>query len=344
MRSKSRFLFLAAILLTSCAAPTQQATFIPQTSEVSKTSEVLTATTTSTPTSILTSTNTPEPALPDYGVIDPNIGEKLKAEGIVIPEELKNSEYKLDRATEYQKTEWGNAYGIDIPITVIPEQGIAYGKYHIKGIGATQDARNEYAKQHIKSMWIHYREYGDPADREITLEQYVELLKQGRGGFEIPQYNPETGFFDNKAMVNPLAGYVKVISDNTKKELPLKGTDQNSMLFYVDESGTVWSVGNDLELIIVPSMESNSKLYKEKPYTREPYLATALMSGPELIGLLSNECLTATNPLAACVRDGAKIEDKYRDLSVGIRPLFKEWLDKYEAGDHKAQPPMWIEH
>ena len=338
MPSKRQIIFLAAILLTSCAAPTP-----PATATAFPTSTHMPIQT-STPTPIPTSTYTPEPALPSYGVIDPNIGEKLKAEGIVVPEELKNPEYNLNPVIELQKTNWGNAYGIDIPITVIPEKGIAYGKYHIKGIGATQEAWNAYAEQHIKYMWIHYREYGDPADREITLEQYVELLKQGRGGFKIPQYNPETGFFDKKALVNPLSGYVKVISDNTKKELPLKGTDQNSSLYYVDGNGMVWSAGNDLEFSIEPRMDPNNQNYKNKPYTRDPYIAKSLANGPTRIGLSSNECLATTNPVASCVRDGAKIDDKYTDLSVGIMPLFNEWLAKYEAGDHGAQPPMWIEH
>ncbi|MBE7535076.1 MAG: hypothetical protein HS124_05015 [Anaerolineales bacterium] len=46
MRSKSILLFFVMILLTSCAAPTPQATVIPQTSEVFETPEVLTATST----------------------------------------------------------------------------------------------------------------------------------------------------------------------------------------------------------------------------------------------------------------------------------------------------------
>ena len=183
------FLMLVALIANACNAQDVQtestATAVP--------SHTPAPTSTITPTA--TATLTPTPALPSYGVIDPNIGEKLKASGIVFPEELKNPEYKLDLATELQKTNWGNAYGIDIPITVIPEKGIAYGKYHIKGIGATQEAWNAYAEQHIKYMWIHYREYGDPADRDITLEQYVELLKAGRGGFEIPQYNPVSGLY-----------------------------------------------------------------------------------------------------------------------------------------------------
>ncbi|HQX17429.1 MAG TPA: hypothetical protein PLA27_13480, partial [Anaerolineales bacterium] len=60
MRSKSTFLFLATILLSSCAAPTPQATLASQTSEVSETSEVLTPTSTQTPASTPTSTVTPE--------------------------------------------------------------------------------------------------------------------------------------------------------------------------------------------------------------------------------------------------------------------------------------------
>ncbi len=339
MRCKSTFLFFAMILLTSCTAPTA-----PQTSEVSKTSEVLTATPTSSQTAVPTLTQPPEPALPSYGEIDPKVADKLKAEGINIPEELLDPEYELDLATELQKTEWGNAYGLEIPITVIPENGIAYGKYHIKGIGATQEAWDEYAKQHIKYMWIHYREFGNEADREITLEQYVELLKAGRGGFEIPQYNPETGFFDKKAMVNPLAGFTKIISDNTFKELPLKGTTENSMLFYVDSNGMIWIAMNDLEFSIEHRMDPNNNNYKNKPYKRDPYIAKALLGSSGYIGILSNECLAVTNSVASCVREGAKLDDKYTDLSVGIIPLFNEWLAKYEAGDHSAQPPMWIDH
>ncbi|MFN8386129.1 MAG: hypothetical protein U0X92_06860 [Anaerolineales bacterium] len=40
---------------------------------------------------------------------------------------------------------------------MVPEKGIAYGKYPIKGIGATQEAWNAFAEQFIKSMWMHYR-------------------------------------------------------------------------------------------------------------------------------------------------------------------------------------------
>ncbi|MBE7534256.1 MAG: hypothetical protein HS124_00755 [Anaerolineales bacterium] len=301
-----------------------------------------TAAPTSTITLTATATLTLTPSLSAYGVIDLNVGEKLQAEGIVIPEELKNPEYKLDLATEYKKTEWGNAYGIDIPTTVIPEKGIAYGKYHIKGIGATQEAWDEYAKQHIKYMWIHYREYGNEADRDITLEQYVELLKAGRGGFEIPQYNPKTGFFDLKATVNPIAGYVKVISDNKYKELPLKGSTEHSNLFYIDKNGMVWSIGNDFEAIIEQWMDPKAKA-ANKPYIIGPNLAYALVTGTARIGLNPNECLATNVGIAACIRDSAKVEKKYTDFSVGIVPLYTEWLKRYEDGDHSAKPPMWID-
>ena len=337
MPSKRSIIFLAAILLTSCAAPTPPATVTPIPPP--------TVTPTHTPAPTATITLTPTPSLPAYGVIDPNVGEKLMAEGIVIPEDLKNPEYGLRFANEYFAIHWTEPYpGVKIPIGVVPEEGIAYGKYHITGIGATQEAWNAYAEQHIKYMWIHYREYGDPADRDITLEQYVELLKQGRGGFEIPQYNPVTGFFDKKAMVNPLSGYVKVISDNDKKELPLKGTDQNSMMLYVDENGMVWTMGNDLEFIIEQFMDPNANYSKGRPYVRSPNLAIALTSGTKIIGLDSNQCLATSNASAACVRDSAKIEAKYREQRERIWQLYDEWLVKYEAGDHKAQPPMWIEH
>ena len=329
------FLMLVALIANACNAQDVQtestATAVP--------SHTPAPTSTITPTA--TATLTPTPALPSYGVIDPNIGEKLKASGIVFPEELKNPEYKLDLATELQKTNWGNAYGIDIPITVIPEKGIAYGKYHIKGIGATQEAWNAYAEQHIKYMWIHYREYGDPADRDITLEQYVELLKAGRGGFEIPQYNPETGFFDKKAMVNPLSGYVKIISDN--EELPLKRSNVDSYLFYVDEDGMVWSAGNDREYMIEQWLNPDDKSpYKKKTYEQGPNLAYGLLSATYSLGIIKNECLATDVAVASCLRDSAKIEKKYWDTSVGLAPIYKEWLAKYEAGDHSAKPPWWI--
>ncbi len=340
MRSKLTLIFLVTILLASCATP--QTTATTQTSEVSQTSKVLTATPTSTQTAVPTLTQTPEPALPSYGEIDPKVADKLKAEGINIPEELLDPEYKLDLATNLQKTEWGNAYGLEIPITVIPETGIAYGKYHIKGIGATQEAWDEFAKQFIKYMWMHYREHGNPADREITLEQYVELLWQGRGGFEIPQYNRETGFFTKKAMINPLAGYAVIISDNGRKELPLGTSTESSSLFHVDQNGMVWIAENDLEFTIEPRMDPNNKSYKRKPYIRSPNLANALLSGYALIGMLSNECLATTDAVASCLRDGSKIEAKYRNISVGIVPLYLKWLAEYEGGNHSAQPPMWI--
>ncbi|MBE7536113.1 MAG: hypothetical protein HS124_10345 [Anaerolineales bacterium] len=339
MPSTRQIIFLAVILLSSCAAPTQQATVIPQTSEV------LTPTPTSMPASIPTSTNTPEPTLPSYGVIDPNVGEKLQASGIVIPEELKNPEYKLDLATEYQKTNWGNAYGIDIPITVIPEKGIAYGKYHIKGIGATQEAWDEYAKQHIKYMWIHYREYGNEADRDITLEQYVELLKAGRGGFEIPQYNPKTGFFDLKAKVNSVAGFTRIISDNTYKELSLKGTTEDSALFFVDKNGMVWIIRNDLEYAIEPWLDSDVNGDKISSLTNDLTLANSTMvSGSVFLGRTSTFCLSTDNSNTTCVRDGIKIEKKYSDESDWLVDAYKKWLAEYKAGDHDAQRPVWVEH
>jgi hypothetical protein len=276
-------------------------------------------------------------------VIDPNIGEKLKAEGIVIPEELKNPEYDLKFATEYFVIHWAEPYpGVKMPIGVVPERGIAYGKYHIKGIGATQEAWNAYAEQHIKYMWIHYREYGNSADRDITLEQYVELLKQGRGGFEIPQYNPETGFFDKKAMVNPLSGYVKVISDNKYKELPTKLDSYGSGLFYVDENGMVWIARNDLEYLIDRIMDPKNELYKKKPYLRKLDMGYVLSSGTAIIGIHSNSCLASEVMRTSCVDEG-RLESKYRDQSTEIFALANEWLTAYEAGNHNAQMPVWIE-
>lgn len=69
MRSKSTFLFFVMILLISCAAPTPQATVIPQTSEVSETSEVLTATPTPVQRLVVTS-SAPIAELPSLAEID----------------------------------------------------------------------------------------------------------------------------------------------------------------------------------------------------------------------------------------------------------------------------------
>ncbi len=336
MRRSAAFMLLLWMVLVSCASP------VPAPTVTAVPSATHTAAPTSTITLTATATLTLTPSLSAYGVIDLNVGEKLQAEGIVIPEELKNPEYKLDLATEYKKTEWGNAYGIDIPTTVIPEKGIAYGKYHIKGIGATQEAWDEYAKQHIKYMWIHYREYGNEADRDITLEQYVELLKAGRGGFEIPQYNPKTGFFDLKATVNPIAGYVKVISDNTKKELPLGMSTEDSALFYVDANGMVWIARNDLEFDIEPLMDPNYDFFKNRQYIRSPNVASVLLNGVSILGVRSNECLASGVGVASCLRDSAKKEAKYSEGREAIWKLYDEWLAKYEAGDHSAKPPWWI--
>ncbi|HRQ32095.1 MAG TPA: hypothetical protein PLM89_03220, partial [Anaerolineales bacterium] len=73
MRNKLTFIVLATILLFSCAAPTPQTTVTTQTSGVSETSDVLMPTPTPTQTAIPTLTQTPEPALPTYGEIDPTI-------------------------------------------------------------------------------------------------------------------------------------------------------------------------------------------------------------------------------------------------------------------------------
>ena len=89
MRSKSILLFFVTILLASCAAPTQQATVTPQTSEVSETSEVLTAMPTQTPTSMPTSTTTPEPAKVNAPPFSPEVTAALEKNGLsVAPEDL----------------------------------------------------------------------------------------------------------------------------------------------------------------------------------------------------------------------------------------------------------------
>ncbi|GJQ53339.1 MAG: hypothetical protein HKUEN02_21860 [Anaerolineaceae bacterium] len=306
----------------------------------------MTPTPTQSPSSTPTSTVTPEPALPTYGEIDPTVADKLKAEGITIPEELNNPEYGLKMATEFFQTHWCTAFGdLLIPISTVPENGIAYGPYGIKGIGMTEEACTAYAEQHIKYMWIHYREYGNPADREITLEQYVELLRAGRGGFEIPQYNPETGFFDKKAMVNPLAGDTKIISDNKFKELPLKVSDKDSYLFYVDKNGMVWAAGNDLEFNIEGWLDSPNIDTKIKLLTNDLSLANSLLvSGYTRIGLSTNFCLSTGNSVGSCVQDGFKLEDKYTDKSDWLVEAYKVWLAQYKAGDLNAQRPVWVEY
>ncbi|GJQ52139.1 MAG: hypothetical protein HKUEN02_09860 [Anaerolineaceae bacterium] len=342
MQKKIAAFFIAALVVISCAISASEPA-ATQTSEVSETSDVLIPTPTQTPASMPTITVTPESVLPSYGEIDPTVADKFKAEGINIPEELNNPEYGLDMKPSRLTIVWTQPYeGIDIPIGVIPEEGIATGKYHIKGIWATEGAWKEIARGFLRDMWIRYRELGNPADREITLEQYVELLKAGRGGFEIPQYNPETGFFDKKAMVNPLAGYSIIISDND--ELPLKRSTENSALFYVDTNGMVWIAGNDLEFKIEQWMnpDENSPR-KNKPYENGPNLAYALIRGISPLGVTTNECLATDHASASCLRDSAKMDDKYWDPNTEIVLLYKEWLKKYEAGDHNAQPPLWID-
>ncbi|MFN8386128.1 MAG: hypothetical protein U0V48_07020 [Anaerolineales bacterium] len=81
MRSKSILLFYTVILFTSCAAPTQQATAHP--SDFGSLGDFRSLDhDANLHANIHSNFNayTPEPALPPYGVIDPNIGEKLKAE------------------------------------------------------------------------------------------------------------------------------------------------------------------------------------------------------------------------------------------------------------------------
>ena len=89
MRSKSICLFFVTILLASCAAPTQQATVIPQTSEASETPEVLTATPTQAPTSMPTATTTPKPAKVNAPPFSPEVTAALEKNGLsVAPEDL----------------------------------------------------------------------------------------------------------------------------------------------------------------------------------------------------------------------------------------------------------------
>ena len=89
MRSKLIFLFLTTILLASCAAPTQQATVIPQTSEASETPEVLTATPTQAPTSMPTATTMPKPAKVNAPPFSPEVTAALEKSGLsVAPEDL----------------------------------------------------------------------------------------------------------------------------------------------------------------------------------------------------------------------------------------------------------------
>lgn len=279
--------------------------------------------------------------LPDYGVIDPLIRDKVEAVGFAPPREF--TSHGIELSPQYYDTFVGHIAGTDIsiPFAVATEVGIARGEYKITGIGMTQEMADNVAWFHIVKMWMHYREFGNPDDRQITLEQYMNLLEMGRGGFDIPQYNPATGKFDQMATVNPLAGFVTAISDNSYGELPLN----SSALLVVDEYGRVWSAQNDLEYIIKFRSDPKSEGYMDDPILRKAQLGYSLiMGGSWKIGASSNDCLNKAQLSNRCILQVSEIEGKYDDPYLhDFAQMLIGWQKRHEAGGVE-EPPLFVKY
>lgn len=346
MQKRIAILFIAALVLISCASPAPEPTVTTAPSATHTAAPTVTISPPSTETLTPTATT-----LPDYDKIDPNIGEKLKASGIVIPPELQldaNGENALgiNLDTDNITTYWVKAYDElpEIPITIIPEVGISQGTYHIKGIKLIPEAQGAVARQYIVSAWIAYREYGDPADKDITLESYIsDRLAKGLGGVGIPQYDPVTKkFMKEEKIFNPLAGIVMGISDNDKGDLPVKYGSSYSGLFVIGADGELFVFGNDLEADIEDNfIGADKEFFDKNRFMREPGTALGLLDKVAKIALFGPTCMRTGHPTSQCIGDSSDIEAKYRQvLNSEIAKLYTDWVNGYRDGKTNVPPPF----
>jgi hypothetical protein len=190
----------------------------------------------------------------------------------------------------YFETNIGNSDGFEIPITIglsasaLKAKGFGYTQVHI-----TQEGADDLASAYLNSAWLRYKNIMNHPD--VTYDQYLALLKEGKGDLEIIDSSTR-----KPTLVDPRKGYNIVITGDPTSTMALtNGGSKDGAGSYLstDETGRIVSADNRAN-------EYYDLIQEHKGQISTPILNTWILmmafSTPDIIASTPDICLIGDYP------------------------------------------------
>lgn len=150
-----------------------------------------------------------------------------------------SKKYSEEYPAVFSETKIGKADGFEIPITIglsaNVKEGIdfTYSEVHMTQLGA-----DDVASLYLHSAWRRYVNIMYHSD--VTYEEYLVLLKEGKGNIEILDSTSK-----EPVLIDPRQGFSLVITGDKTVEMPIKHADDWGFNYDVDNKGKLlWAFNN----------------------------------------------------------------------------------------------------
>lgn len=217
--------------------------------------------------------------------------------------------------------------GIDFPINIgIYNNVITRDKYAISEIHIAPDIVELLGDYFMHAF--HYR-YKELMGNDVTYEEYLELVRQGKGQVEIAALNEVTGKNQNDVevqTVDPREGVAMTFTDNrTGKPLPIDYKDMWKAYVGVDGGGKLLLA---TDLFSSDSLSKNYKPIYGQETDDESLMIVTLQPLVVLVGQAPNNCILAGNLTGGECRNYTTTEE----MRGYVQPIIDEWRNRYKNG------------
>jgi hypothetical protein len=149
-----------------------------------------------------------------------------------------SKKYSEEYPAVFSETKIGKADGFEIPITIglsaNVKEGIdfTYSEVHMTQLGA-----DDVASLYLHSAWKRYANIMHHSD--VTYEEYLILLKEGKGNIEILDSTSK-----EPVLIDPRQGFSLVITGDKTVEMPIRHADDFGSNYDSDNKGKLLWAGN----------------------------------------------------------------------------------------------------
>ena len=229
----------------------------------------------------------------------------------------------------YYETKIGNTDGFEIPVTVGLSANAQEGEaFNFTEVGMTQKGADDIAQVFLQNCWLRYKYIMNHPD--VTYDQYLDLLKQGKGDIAIYDILAKKEF-----LIDPRRGFSLVLTAEGPGKMPLKLRYNSATGFYygADETGRfLWA--NNAAWIYHMGLEADQTNVRDN---NTIFLLGQLTSTVDL-AIYSDECLTY-GVLSACGLPEYPPEPLASDIYSTAEDLVRDY---HAFNSHTSDDPLFI--
>jgi len=156
------------------------------------------------------------------------------------PAESRN--YSEEYPAVFYETKIGKADGFEIPITLGLARNVREGVgFNFSEVHMTQLGADSVASSYLSDAWFRYRIVMNHPD--TTYEEYLELLKEGKGNFSVYDAIEKMDI-----LIDPRQGVSFVITGDRTKSMPIWLYDVSAVYFDSDKKGRLLVANNEAYL------------------------------------------------------------------------------------------------